>query len=141
MLGAFGLDWLTPEQAAAIVGFVGSTAILIRGLVYSPATAEQIKEQRDTLAETVLTADQTGSVPYKGVKAAKRIEGAAATIIPPALTAALVAAGFPPNFAAMVGPEAAKVALEAARNATKKALISEELKAARDAELDRRAAL
>ncbi len=139
LLAAFGFNLITPEQAAAIVAFVSAATLLIRSLVFSPATAEQIKEQRDILAETVLTADKTGSVPYKGTRTAKAIEGAAATIIPPALTAALVAAGFPPNFAAMVGPEAAKIALEASRNATKKALTREELRATRDAELERRA--
>ncbi len=139
-LAAFGFDLLTAEQTAALIGLISTATLLIRSLVFSPATAEQIKEQREVLARAVKTADTTGSVPFAGTKTAKKVlEGAVNTIIPAGLTAALVAAGFPANFAVMVGPEAAKIALEASRNATKKALTSEELKAARDAELKRRA--
>lgn len=133
-------DFISPQQAAAIVAFVGSAAVLLRSVVFSPATGGHIKEQRDILATAVRTADTTGSVPFAGTKVAKKVlEGAVNTIIPPALTAALVAAGFPANFAVMVGPEAAKIALEASRNATKKALTSEQLKASRDAEITKRA--
>ena len=142
LVAAFGFDLISPEQAAAIIAAVSAFTLLLRGLIYSPATAEQIKEQREVLAKAVRAADTTGSVPFAGTKVARKVlEGAVNTIIPPALTAALVAAGFPANFAAMVGPEAAKIALEASRNATKKALTSEQLKASRDAELERRAAL
>ncbi len=142
LIAAFGLEWITPEQATAVVAFTGAAVLLLRSVVTSPASAEHIKEQREVLARTVRTADTTGSVPFAGTKVAKKVlEGAVNTFIPPALTTALVAAGFPANFATMVGPEAAKIALEASRNATKKALTSEQLKASRDAELERRAAL
>lgn len=97
------------------------------------------RESATALANAVLTADKTGSVPYKAVKAAKDVEGASATFVSPALVAGLVALGFPPNFAAMVGPKAAKIALEAGQSLLKTPLDSEQLKASRDAELKRRA--
>lgn len=127
LVAAFGLEWITPEQAAALVAFISAATLLIRSTVYAPATAEEIKAQRDLLAETVRTADETGSVSYKGAKTAKQVLGeGAATIISPALSAALVAAGLPANYAVLVGPKAAQMAVDAVNQARRRPLDRDE---------------
>ena len=42
LLAAFGFDLITPAQSAAIVAFVSAATILIRSIVFSPASAEAI---------------------------------------------------------------------------------------------------
>jgi hypothetical protein len=127
LLAAFGFDWITTEQAAAIVAFVGTATLLIRSLVFSPATAEQIKEQRDLLAETVVTADQTGSVPYQGTKTAKKVLGQAVDlVVPPGLMAEALKWGLSQNFVLAAGVELTKQAIAAAKEASKRAATYDE---------------
>jgi hypothetical protein len=129
LLAAFGFKLLTPEQAGAVIAFVSSATILTHSLVYSPATAEQIKEQRDILAETVVTADQTGTVPYQGTKTAKKVLGQAVDlVVPPGLMAEALKWGLSQNFVLAAGVELTKQAIAAAKEASKRPATYDESK-------------
>ncbi len=116
-LAAFGLDIFSPEQAAAIVGFVSATAVLIRGLVYSPESAE-------TLAKGTL---QSRPTPRQAAKAKTvlGIDPSGGTVIPPELKrlAEQYAHLLPFPYASIVaegGLVALEIALKTAQNAARR---------------------
>lgn len=121
LVAAFGFNLISPEQATAIVAFTGAAALLLRSAVYSPATAEEIKRQREILAEGVRNADTTGSVPYKSSKVAKKVlEGVVDTIIPPGLFAEALKYGLTQDFVLTAGVDLTRQAIAAAKEAAKR---------------------
>lgn len=140
LVASFGFDLITPEQSAAVVAFTGATVLLLRSVVTSPATAEQLKEQREILARTVKTADTTGSVPFAGSKVAKKVlEGAVDMAVPPGLVSEAIKWGLSQDFVLSAGVVLTRQAIAAAKEAAKRPLNDAELKADRDAEIKRRA--
>ncbi len=122
LFAAFGLELITPAQAAAVVAFTGAAVLLLRSVVTSPATAEQIKEQREILAEGVRSADTTGSVPYRSSKVAKKVlEGVVDTVIPPGLFAEALKYGLSQSFVLEAGVELSRQAIAAAKEAAARA--------------------
>lgn len=139
LLAAFGFDFISPAQSIAIVAFISTATLLIRSIVYSPASAEEIKAQREMLAQSVKRAEVTGKVPETAAEVAESvIKGAATPVISAALAAAAAAVGLSPAFVAAASPAAVQAAIEAVKARLEKPLNSEQLKASRDDELRRR---
>lgn len=129
-LAAFGFNLLTTEQTAALIGLISTASLLLRGIVFSPATAEQIKAQREVLAKAVKTADTTGSVPYSGKKVAKKVlEGVVNTVIPAGLLNEAAKWGLSQDFVITAGVALTRQAIAAAKEAAKRAATVDEAQA------------